>query len=223
MRQQINLYQPIFSEQRKPLSFRMVGVACLLVLAGLTAYSIHTRQQLAQLEASVDALRMQHAEHKASLPEQPASTNDDIQARVKSLEHALEIRRVALQVLQSGGAGQTVGFASRMEALARRHIDGLWIDRLTLSGTNGSMSLSGVALDPDIVPVYLHNLARDSVLSGTRFDDFVIERPSATVDSASPDAAADTRSPRASTPQPHVRFRAGSKALLATNNTENAT
>ena len=80
-------------------------------------------------------------------------------------------------MLQSGAAGQTSGFASRMEALARRHVNGLWIDGLAMSGTRSTMSISGGSVDADIVPAYLRSLSSETVLSGTRFDDFVIERP----------------------------------------------
>jgi Tfp pilus assembly protein PilN len=136
-------------------------------------------KQQAQL-AKVSELYSQHA--------RPA----DVQARVKALTATLSERTQALQVLQSGAAGQTTGFASRMEALARRHVDGLWIDGLAMSGTRSTMSISGSSVDADIVPDYLRSLSSEAVLSGTRFDDFVIERPDKGT---------------------HVRFRAGSKSL----------
>ena len=79
-----------------------------------------------------------------------------------------------------------------MEALARRHVNGLWIDGLAMSGTRSTMSISGGSVDADIVPAYLRSLSTETVLSGTRFDDFVIERPEKGT---------------------HVRFRAGSKSL----------
>jgi hypothetical protein len=113
-----------------------------------------------------------------------------------------------------------------MEALARRHVDGLWIDKLVLSGTNGSMSLSGATLDADIVPVYLQSLARDSVLSGTRFDEFVIERPaqepSATTAPAMDDSGEAPVKKQVAAPK-HIRFRAGSKALTPPVDAEAAT
>ena len=116
----------------------------------------------------------------------------DVEARVKALTATLSERTQALQVLQSGAAGQTSGFASRMEALARRHVYGLWIEGLAMSGTRSTMSISGGSVDADIVPTYLRSLSSETVLSGTRFDDFVIERPEKGA---------------------HVRFRAGSKSL----------
>jgi Tfp pilus assembly protein PilN len=223
MRQQINLYQPIFSETRKPLSAVAVALVFAVLIAGLTGYSVYANMQLNQLRASVETLRSEQAEQDALLTatgeenaarERPAA----VDARIKKLDRLIAERRSALLVLQSGAAGQATGFAARMEALARRHVDGLWIDKLVLSGTNGSMSLAGSTLDADTVPTYLHSLARDSVLSGTRFDEFVIERPAKTIARTEPALSEDgsESTPKKVTPAPaHIRFRAGSKTLTA--------
>jgi hypothetical protein len=64
-----------------------------------------------------------------------------------------------------------------MEALARRHIDGIWLDHILLSSGTSAMSLSGSSLDADLVPRYLQSLATDPALRGARFDEFVIQQP----------------------------------------------
>jgi Tfp pilus assembly protein PilN len=223
MRQQINLYQPIFSEGRKPFSARIAGMGLGLVFAGLVGYALYSNAQSSKLEAAVVALRAEQTEQTTALDaaaEAKAMTEkpEIIQARVKELHRSIAERTAALEILKSGAAGQTSGFAARMEALARRHVEGLWIDRLMLSGTSGSMTLSGATLDADTVPVYLHSLAREPVLSGTRFDEFVIERPlkrAVAVEQTDADAdpAAPAKSPAIA--PAHIRFRAGSKALTA--------
>jgi hypothetical protein len=210
VRQQINLYQPIFSEERRGFSARAFAVVLALTIAVLAGYSIHTSLRLRDLAAKVEELRSSQAQQQEALDAatapQTAETPDTVQARVKQLTATLTQRQRALQVLESGAAGQTSGFAARMEALARRHVDGLWIDRMTLSGTTGAMTLSGATLQANIVPDYLASLARENVLSGTRFDDFVIERP------APAGRDADQEAVSVAVPK-HVRFRAGSRAL----------
>jgi hypothetical protein len=184
---------------------------------------MYSRAGLTKIESEVAALRAQQAEQTALLAATAAALDaaekpEVVQARVTELRRSLVERSAALQVLHSGAAGQTSGFAARMEALARRHVDGLWIDKLMLSGTNGSMALGGATLDADIVPIYLHSLARDAVLSGTRFDEFVIERPAKKKqpETAETDADGNPIKPAKSTASPvHIRFRAGSKALTA--------
>jgi Tfp pilus assembly protein PilN len=197
MRQQINLYQPIFRRERKPLSAVMVATTLGVVALALTAISVYTARDVERLRGQVAQLIEQQDKQQAELAKvgetlsRPARRSD-VEARVKALTATLSERTQALQVLQSGAAGQTSGFASRMEALARRHVDGLWIDGLAMSGTRSTMSISGGSVDADVVPAYLRSLSSETVLSGTRFDDFVIERPEK---------------------GSHVRFRAGSKSL----------
>lgn len=197
MRQQINLYQPIFRGERKTLSAVTVAAALGVVAVALTGFSMYTARSVDRLAAEVAQLTERQQNQQAQLAKvgetlSRQARRADVEARVKVLTATLNERTEALQVLQSGAAGQTSGFASRLEALARRHVNGLWIDGLAMSGTHSTMSITGGSVDADIVPVYLRSLSSEAVLSGTRFDDFVIERP---------DKGA------------RVRFRAGSKSL----------
>ena len=178
---------------------RAVTVATMLgvVAVALTGFSLFTARGVQRLEVQVAELTKQQQDQQAQLAKvgevlSRQASRADVEARVKGLSATLSERTQALQVLQSGAAGQTSGFASRMEALARRHVNGLWIDGLAMSGTHSTMSLTGGSVDADIVPVYLRSLSSEAVLSGTRFDDFMIERP---------DKGA------------RVRFRAASKSL----------
>jgi hypothetical protein len=219
MRQQINLYQPVFSSGRKLFGASAVASAFAVLIVGLVAYTVHARGQLKNLASEVEVLRadQEEREAQAALSEDQAArgTPAEIESRVKALSRAVAARTQALHMLQSGGAGQATGFAPRLEALARRHIDGLWIDAVILSGANGSMSLAGATVDPDLVPRYLQNLAQDAVLTGTRFDDFLIERPEPEVKSepAPADAEASIDVPKKRRAPKHIRFRAGTRAL----------
>jgi Tfp pilus assembly protein PilN len=197
MRQQINLHQPIFRRERKALSALMVATTLGVLALSLAAFSIYTSRDVERLEREVAMLTEQQTQQQEQLAKvgetlSRATGRSDVEARVKALTATLSERTQALQVLQSGAAGQTSGFATRMEALARRHINGLWIDGLAMSGTRSTISISGGSVDANIVPAYLRSLSTETVLSGTRFDDFVIERPEKGA---------------------HVRFRAGSKSL----------
>ena len=215
MRQQINLYQPIFSRERKQLSAMTLVSALGVVIVTLLGISFYADHRVERLAREVEAMRERAAQQEqivAKVGELSASLGNpaEIEARVKQLTETVAARKRALEVLQAGAAGQTVGFAARLEALARRHVEGLWIDNLVLSGTNGSMTLQGATLDADTVPVYLQGLAHESALAGTRFDDFVIERSKVAESDGEDDAAPKLK---ASATEKHIRFRAGSKAL----------
>jgi MSHA biogenesis protein MshI len=209
MRQQINLYQPIFSEDRKQLSAGTVAVFLGVLGIAMAAFSIYTHMQLEGIEAQVAQQRAQQAEREATLAaagtQSPETDAARITASIHDLEDSIDVRTHALEILKSGGAGATSGFAARLEALARRHVEGVWIDGLTLSGTSVAMTLEGATRDADIVPRYLASLARDPVLSGTRFDDFIIERPG--------EAQGDDKQRKARKAD-HLRFRAGSTTLV---------
>jgi Tfp pilus assembly protein PilN len=202
MRQQINLHQPIFRRERKRFSAVTVATTLGVVVVALAAISAYTARDVDGLQKQVAQLTEQQAQQQAQLLKvgelhSSTSRRSDVEARVKALTASLSERTQALQVLQSGAAGQTSGFAARMEALARRHVDGLWIDGLAMSGTQSTISISGSSVDADIVPAYLRSLSSEAVLNGTRFDDFVIERSESGKNE----------------PGKVVRFRAGSKSL----------
>jgi len=220
MRQQINLYQPIFTETRSGFSAQPVALGLIVLLAALGAYSWNQHRQATQLETQLSQIQAQQSELQAALEQEGQSTANEtpeqLDARVKQLDAQVTERSRAVQILKSGAAGQTTGFASRMEALARRQIDGLWLDQMILSGINGGMTLRGATIDPDVVPQYLRSLAAEPALAGTRFDDFIIERPSKLSKIDGDDALGnDAKTARKS--EGPIRFKAGSRALDPTS------
>ena len=213
MYQQINLYQPVLADTQQKLSATTLAAAAGILLTVLAGLTVQAQIRVRHLQTEVDGVRTEVEQRQQKLEERLAENNgtEDPRTRAVQLAASLEQRKRALDMLRRGAAGQATGFAGRMEALARRHVDGLWIDHMTLSGVNGSMSLAGVALDPTFVPAYLHTLAQEQILSGTRFDEFIIERPDALKDAEG--ATADATAV-ASLPHGAVRFRAGNRELL---------
>ena len=212
MRQQINLYQPIFREQRKLFSSRVVGMALGAVLVTLTAIYAYGQWQVASLEHQLEALRKEQQANETRMASLGAlqgarSNTKAIEDTINALTVELAVRTRALQVLQSGGAGHTTGFATRLEALARGHVDGLWLDHLILSSEGAAMSLSGATTNPALVPRYLQGLSAQPALSGARFDQFVIEGESKSPSQAKPEGVAQL-------PAGALRFRAGSSIVV---------
>jgi hypothetical protein len=218
MRQQVNLYQPVASEERKPFASAALGVAAGAVVISLLAMWVYGTRQIAGLERAVEAMRQQ-----AQLQEQTLSaagavqsarlSPEQAQARVKVLSETVAAHRHALERLRNGAAGDKTGFAPRMEALARRHTEGLWLDRVVFSGTTGAMSVGGATLNPDLVPRYLRALSGESALTGTRFDEFMIERP--VFRSAEPVADEPGAVRMKALDRKSIRFRAESTSLRA--------
>lgn len=210
MRQQINLYQPIFRAQRKLFSSRVVGAALAAVIATLTGIYAYGHWQVASLTEQVVALRKEQQANDTRMTSlgtlQSARTNTKpIEDKTAALSSELALRTRALHLLQGGAAGQTTGFAARLEALARGHVDGLWLDHVILASENSAMSLSGATLNPALVPRYLQGLSAQASLVGTRFDEFVIEGE---MNKAEPATAKPTTAPTGA-----LRFRAGSSVV----------
>jgi Tfp pilus assembly protein PilN len=182
MRQQINLYQPILREEPKLFGARAALRAFAVVLVALAGLWGFGAYKLKRLEQTAQTLRELQAHQQESLANASTlsaarATPAELAARVKRAELEVTGRTRALALLRAGAAGRTTGFAARLEALARRHVDGVWIDHMALSGSTEAMALGGATFDPDLVPRYLQNLSQESVLAGARFDQLAIERP----------------------------------------------
>ncbi len=205
-RQQINLYQPAADLSRQPFSARAAVLCMSAVLVAVVAIWAYGSWQVSGMQRAVTALEQQQRHQEDTLNAAGAihaarAKPEQLQAQIKELTGELATRRRALAMLHSGAEGRTVGFSGRLSGLARRHVDGLWIDHIVLSGSAETMTLEGIALDADMVPRYLRDLAQDPDLAGARFDELVIERPV-----PQPDSHA------AAVPANGMRFRAESPA-----------
>lgn len=183
-RQQINLYQPVADLSRRPFSSRTAALVVSAVFAALIAIWAYGSWQVSRLQRSVTALeglqrRQQDRVNAAGAMHAARANPEQLEARIKELTGELATRRRALELLRGGTEGGKVGFSRRLAALARQHVAGLWIDHIVLTGSSRAMTLEGVALDADLVPRYLGDLARDPALVGARFDQLLIERPGA--------------------------------------------
>jgi hypothetical protein len=220
MYQQVNLYQPIFRPRHAPFATATaswgVGLVVMVLLAtwsyGLVRVN-HLEQDLARLRA----LQQQQVQIAASAgavrSEQPSPLA--LQAQASQLLADLKQRQQALDILRSGAAGDAGGFAPRLEALAHRHIDGLWLDHIVLVGGAGVASISGRTLDADLVPVYLQGLTAESALAGTRFEAFAIESAPALKSDIDASAVADPAPAKPMKPPPTLRFHAETAAAPA--------
>ncbi len=189
-RQQINLYQPAAGEGRRPFSARAAGASVAVVVASVLGIWGYGTWEVNQVQRSVAALELQKQRQEAAVSAADSihaarANPEQLQAKVKELTAQVGGRRRALELLQRGAVGAASGFSSKLASLARSHVDGLWIDHIALSGSDGTMTLEGVAAEADLVPRYLSSLSKDHSLSGVRFEQFAIERPQATAASGS--------------------------------------
>lgn len=181
MHQQINLYQPIFREERKLFSLKTVSIAAGVVAAALLGMWALSAGNVAGLEKAVVQLREQQAAQEQLVQRANAMLDAQgspatVEAEVKRLSALLAERTHALNLLRGGAAGESRGFAPRLAALARQRADGVWLEELVLGGAANGLVLRGRSVDADRVPKYLQMLTEEPELSGARFDRVVLDR-----------------------------------------------
>lgn len=199
MNQQVNLHQPVW---RAPavLTARSAAIALVAILTALLGmwgfgwWQLHGMRREAELaRAQGEARRQLEAVRMADLE---ALTPEELEKRIASLDASVTVKQRAVQLLVAEAA-KAADFSGRLAALSRRHLDGVWLEQLTLGASSDAMSLTGAALAPDLVPRYLQSLADDPALRGGEIDNFIIDRPST----------------EAKHSASHLRFRAATRAL----------
>jgi hypothetical protein len=219
MHQQINLYQPIFREERKLFSFKTVALAMSLVAVSLVSMWALGENNVDKLETAVTQLKLQRAAQEemaraAGVLLDAQGSPAAIQVQVQALSSLLADRTNALNLLRGGAAGEPRGFAPRLQALARQHTDGVWLDELLLGGGPNGLVLRGRSLNPELVPKYLQLLTSEPELAGARFDAVVIDRREHHDTTTPPSADTDKDKSRSTST---VRFSVSSSALLDAN------
>jgi hypothetical protein len=184
MYQQINLYQPIFRQQRQVFSaLTLLQVLALVAVALLGIYG-YGRLQVAALETDVVQLEGREKALVTQLARIDPALNQNRRAEVaeelRRLNATLLDQQRLIEVLREQPLGSTKGFSAYLLALGRQRTPELWLSDFTINGGTGALELAGRGLRPELVPEYLQRLGREEALAGQRFDRLDIERDSGT-------------------------------------------
>lgn len=183
MRQQINLYQPIFRKQKKVFSaIAMLQITgfFIVVLGGIYLYS---KLQLQPFREELG----RNNEQFLKLTERIEVVSGDLAARqaggiikgeLERAEAELERINLARSVLTSGAIGNNAGFSAHLEALAESHVNGAWLTSFNLAAGGRKLTINGVSIDPELVPVYIKRLAEAEVFDNSNFNTVELERSS---------------------------------------------
>ena len=182
MNQQINLFQPMFRREKKVFSalamLQVVGVV-VAALLGIYGYaysqSAGLQAQYRQLQSQRTAAEAQVAELAKRYP--PRRPSKLLAAQLKRAKKELAGKRRVVELLRSGRLGNTRGFSDFMVALAREHVDGTWLSDVVIGKGGHTVAIAGSTLRPDLVPVYLRRLGKESVFAGKTFSDMELSRP----------------------------------------------
>jgi hypothetical protein len=203
--QEVNLYQPVSKGVRGALSLATSRATLLLIALALAGIWGFASWEVRKLEKAAAVIRNQQeaqaAVSAAAGPQLDGLTDEELEALVAKLSASVESKSRALTLLAGESSGRN-GFSTRLRAFGTRHVDGIWLEHLTLGDKIEAIGMSGSTLAPELVPRYLQSLAGDPALKGGRIDEFVIEK---------------TKSKAAS----GLRFKAGRRGLVAHTEPEN--
>jgi hypothetical protein len=181
--QQINLFNPQFLEKEKYFSALAMSQALGLIVLGLVAfyaYALWQERNLARQTGesghAYDQQKQQFTKVTAELS--PEKREAELDQDLKSIEAAVASRQSLLRELGAGLAGPA-GYSEYLRAFARQTVQGLWLTGIQITEGGAQLTMSGRALQADLVPVLIGRLKQESVLRGRPLEALVITRSTA--------------------------------------------
>ena len=181
MTQNINLFHAGLRQVRPKLSFELLmkcvggGLALILLMYAFVQFQVsglnrEVRRVQEQLKAEQsDALKLA-GQRSASKPD------PQLEAEIAKLQGELRQAQQTVSALSAGSFGDRKGFAQFLSAFSRQSLDGVWLTAFSITG-GGDIEISGRALRPDLVPVYIQRLNEEEALAGHSFAHLEMKRP----------------------------------------------
>jgi len=182
--QQINLFNPQFLKQKKYFSALTMTQALGLLVLGLAAFygfalwqDLSLARQTAESERTYEQQKQQFAKLTADLGPQRRETSLD--QALRNTEDAIASRQALLRELQTGVMGDSAGYSEYLRAFARQTVQGLWLTSIQIAQGGAQLTMSGRALEADLVPVLIGRLKQESVLRGRPLEALAITQSAA--------------------------------------------
>ncbi len=181
MRQQINLYQGVLIDKPEPFQSRQSGlllgaVIICLALAGLYSYwqAGLMKKQVEELRQQQQTLSARVVELENQYPER--EQNVLLQEKIKRVEQELQGQRTALDYFSSQDQESNGAILASLEGLARNPQQGLWLRKISLLHGGQEVQLTGSALKPEQIPLYLQLLGEKNIFGGQVFSRLQLKR-----------------------------------------------
>ncbi len=181
--QQINFYREEFKKPVIILPARQIAlltlVAALLLVAlgaylniaaeGMKKQLIIAQTQKENLTAQLQSLQDNYKEPT----EDPALIN-----QIRQLDLNIEQKQELANFLKTESSKIEFSFSAALQGLAEKHIEGLWLTEISIQSQGGRYHLRGVTQRAALIPDYIENLKTSTILRGTSFNLFDLERDS---------------------------------------------
>ena len=205
MSQQINLFNPQFLEKKKYFSTVAMTQAIGLIVLGLAAFygfafwqDRSLARQTGESGRAYEQQKQQFAKVGAELS--PEKRETQLDQDLKSIEAAIALRQSLLRELGTSGSPGSAGYSEYLRAFARQTVQGLWLTSIQIAEGGAQLTMSGRALQADLVPVLIGRLKQESVLRGRPLEALAITRGTAGKDPARTVVEFTVSSPRFSQP-----------------------
>jgi cell division protein FtsL len=174
MSQQINLFNPIFMKQRKYFSLLTMLQALVMIVAGSLIFYGYAIYQVGQLKRQADETNNRYIAEQARLTTfmaefSPQRAMQSLQNEVQDMDKRVADQNRIIETLKSGAVGNTTGFSEYMRAFSRQVVQGLWLTGFKVTGDAAQISLSGGVVNPQLLPIYIQHLGRESIMKGKTF------------------------------------------------------
>ncbi len=181
MKQQINLYQPLF---RKPVViFSAIAMAQVLVAFLLSAALVYGygKYQMKHLAAQHEQLQVQLANVEQRVKTLQAEFPPPVENEILKQDLERARARVArtsqvAAALSQGALGNTSGLSAYLAGAARQHVEGTWLTALKVRDGGAAIGMQGYSLDPKLVPKYVQKLSRENAFNGKAFRQLNVAR-----------------------------------------------
>ena len=171
MSQQINLFNPVFMNQRKYFSLVAMLQALALIMLGSALFYGYAVYQVRMLSAQFAETTKRYLAEQAQLSRytaefSPQESSQLLEAQLKSTEAMLAAQQKLIETLKNGAIGNATGYSEYMRAFARQAMNGLWLTGFNITGDATQMTISGAVLSPDLLPIYIRRLNKEPVMRG---------------------------------------------------------
>jgi hypothetical protein len=182
--QQINLFNPIFLQQKKVFGAVPMAEALGVVVAGALLLTWYAGQRIDELDKSAAAGKAVLASREKRLAEAnvqfaPRQKNPALAAELASAEAELKSLHQVESVLRGGALGNAAGYSEYFRAFSRQNVSGLWLTGVSIVGAGNDIGVQGRALQPTLIPAYISRLKSERIMSGKSFASLDISRPDA--------------------------------------------
>ena len=178
--QNVNLYQEQFRPRRIAWPIQRFFALGALAMVCVSAWYVVERQRLETLAGTTVAAQQQVAlweSRTAQLDTHLAKLNSPDQARVIGvLRDELRASRELSRYLANANPSNTPLFSEYLDALARRHQNGMWLTAIEIIAGGEQLRFGGSALNPQTVPDFLLALSSELAYAGRTFSSMLMNR-----------------------------------------------